>query len=158
MNFRYHMILLATLLATWFLLSGYTRALLLGLGLLSCIFCHAVYHRIRAETGLGAIALAPMPLARYTAWLLLEIVKSNISVIRAIVSGRNLCPRIFDIPTSNLNELGQVIYANSITLTPGTVSTQVAEGKIRVHGLLKGAESGLADNRMRTRVEQLVSD
>ena len=156
MNFRHHIILLTVLLTTWFLLSGHTTALLIGLGLLSCVICQAVYHRVRTETGLTGISLAPLSLIRYTGWLLIEIVKSNFAVIRAIVSGRDISPKIFEVETLNLNELGQVIYANSITLTPGTVSTEISEGKIKVHGLLAGAENSLADNRMQAQVQKLV--
>ncbi len=157
MNFRQHIILLATLLTTWFLLSGHTAALLIGLGLLSCAISQIIYHRVRAETGLTGISLAPLSLVRYTGWLLVEIVKSNFAVIRAIVSSRDISPEIFEVETADLNETGQIIYANSITLTPGTVSTDLTEGKIQVHGLLEGAESSFSDNRMLTQVQKLVS-
>ncbi len=157
MTVRHHIALLAILLTTWLLLSGYTKALLIGLGLLSCLVCQAIYHRIRIESGLAGLSLAALPWMRYIAWLLIEIVKSNFVVMRAIVSGRGISPKMFDVPASDLNEPGQVIYANSITLTPGTVSVDVMEGKIRVHGLLKGSKSGFSDNRMRTRVGKLVS-
>ncbi len=158
MSFRHHIILFVGLLATWFLLSGHTSGLLVGLGLLSCVLCQAVYHRVRTETGLTGISLAPLPLLRYTGWLLIEIAKSNFVVVRAIVSGRNISPEIFEVETSDLNELGQVIYANSITLTPGTVSTDVTEGKIQVHGLFEDADNSFADHRMLDRVRKLVSD
>ncbi len=159
MNVRQHIFLLVVLLATWTLLSGHSHesALLAGLGLLSCVICQVIYHRVRTGTGLTGIPLAPLPLTRYTGWLLVEIVQSNFAVIRAIVSGRDVSPQIFEVETPGLNETGQVIYANSITLTPGTVSTDLTEGKIQVHGLLKGAESGFADNRMLTQVRKLVS-
>ncbi len=159
MNFRHHITLLTVLLTTWFLLSGlsHTSGLLFGLGLLSCVICLIIYHRIHTETGLTALSLAPLPLLRYTGWLLLEIVKSNFVVIRAIVTGQRISPQIFEVETSTLDELGQVIYANSITLTPGTVSTDVTEGKIQVHGLLEDAEGSFSDNRMLERVRKLVS-
>ena len=157
MTIRHHILLLTVLVATWFLLSGHYTALLTVLGLLSCAICQAVYHRIRVDTGLTGISLNPLLLIKYTGWLLTEIVKSNFAVISAIASGRDISPQIFEVETSTLNELGQVIYANSITLTPGTVSTDVTEGKIQVHGLLKGAESGFTDNRMLAQVRKLVS-
>ena len=157
MTIRHHILLLMVLVATWFLLSGHYTALLTVLGLLSCAICQAVYHRIRTDTGLTRISLNPLLLIKYIGWLLVEIVKSNIAVISAIVSGRDISPKIFEVETLNLNELGQVIYANSITLTPGTVSTKITEGKIQVHGLLAGAENRLADNRMQAQVQKLVS-
>ena len=159
MSFRHHIILFAVLLATWFLLSGYshTSGLLFGLGLLSCVICQVIYHRVRTETTLNDISLTPLSLVRYNGWLLIEIVKSNFAVIRAIVTGQNISPQIFELETPGLDETGQVIYANSITLTPGTVSMDVTEGKIQVHGILKGAERSFADNRMLTQVRKLVS-
>ena len=157
MTIRHHILLLMVLVATWFLLSGHYTALLTVLGLLSCAICQAVYHRIRTDTGLTRISLNPLLLIKYIGWLLTVIVKSNIAVISAIVSGRDISPKIFEVETLNLNELGQVIYANSITLTPGTVSTKITEGKIQVHGLLAGAENSLADNRMQAQVQKLVA-
>lgn len=158
MNLRHHIRLIIILAAVWLLLSGHYTVLLIGLGSLSCAICGVLYHRISTESKLSGISLDPLPLAKYTVWLLIEIIKSNLAVIRAILSGENISPKIFEVETSNLDEPGQVIYANSITLTPGTVSTDISEGKIQVHGLLAGAEDSFADNEMRARIQKLISD
>ena len=54
--------------------------------------------------------------------------------------------------TKGLDEIGKVIYANSITLTPGTVSVEVNESSIRVHALLASTRSDLEGNSMRDMV------
>ena len=59
---------------------------------------------------------------------------------------------------SQTSDLGQVIYANSITLTPGTISVDVANGEILVHALsFEGAET-LMEGEMDHRVTKMVGE
>ena len=53
------------------------------------------------------------------------------------------------------SELGNTIFANSITLTPGTVALDVRGGSILVHALTDEAAAGLADGVMDSRVSRL---
>src|SRR3546814_8150937 len=97
------------------------------------------------QLGFGALTYWP--------WLLLEIVKSNIDVARRILDpALPISPTMIRVKASQKTELGRVIYANSITLTPGTVSVQLADGTIEVHSLTaEGAES-LEEGEMDRRV------
>jgi multicomponent Na+:H+ antiporter subunit E len=80
--------------------------------------------------------------------------------LRALTPGRKprVSPRLFDVPTSQKSDLGRVLYANSITLTPGTVSIRVCGNKITVHAIAEDVaeelEKGTMD-RMVTRFEGL---
>jgi multicomponent Na+:H+ antiporter subunit E len=51
--------------------------------------------------------------------------------------------------------MGQVIYANSITLTPGTVTTSLSEGVLEVHALTREAAESLLEGDMDRRVAAL---
>ncbi len=89
----------------------------------------------------------------YWPWLLWEIVKSNLQVARIILSPRlEISPELIKVPTSQGSDLGRVIYANSITLTPGTVSIYVWSEAIEVHALNRdfaaGVETGDMDRRV----------
>lgn len=85
----------------------------------------------------------------YIPWLLWEIVKANIDVTRMILSPKlNLSPTIIEVEAPQKSELGQTIYANSITLTPGTVSIDLVGGKVIVHAITKEMAQGLADSDM----------
>ena len=90
---------------------------------------------------------------RYLPWLLWEIVKANIDVARRVIHPNlPIAPSLFDAPVSQQTDLGQALYANSITLTPGTVSVDLGPGVIRVHALHDGAADGVLEGEMDKRV------
>ena len=66
-----------------------------------------------------------------------------------------IAPRVFRVKTSQRTELGQVIYANSITLTPGTVSINLFDDEIEVHALTVAGAAGLEEGTMDRRVTEL---
>ena len=83
--------------------------------------------------------------------------RSNIKVARHILSPRlPIDPRTITVEAGQKDELDQVVYANSITLTPGTVSLRLHEGEITVHALTaefaKDVESGEMQRRVRRQV------
>ena len=136
------------------MLSGYfTEPLLLGLGVASVLFVVFVTYRKRALDPEGhPVHLMPRVLV-YWPWLLKEIVIANIDVAKAIVrSPMAIEPTVFTVTGSQQSELGRVIYANSITLTPGTVTIDLVDDKLTVHALtragLEGVESGEMDRRI----------
>ena len=92
----------------------------------------------------------------YWLWLGYEIVKANIDVTKQILSpSLPIAPTVFRLKASQRDELGQVIYANSITLTPGTVTMDIHDGVFTVHALHKDAADDLALGDMDRRVTAL---
>jgi multicomponent Na+:H+ antiporter subunit E len=93
----------------------------------------------------------------YVPWLMKEIFKSNLDVAwRAVKPGPvDVDPKIFDTPTTQETDLGRVIYANSITLTPGTVSIWVHGRAITVHAIAEEAADALGGGEMDRRVTRL---
>ena len=93
----------------------------------------------------------------YAPWLFKEIFKSNLDVARrSLAPGRvDVGPQFFDTPTTQRSDLGRVIYANSITLTPGTVSVWVHGRAITVHAIAEEVADGLAEGEMDRRVTWL---
>ena len=146
--------LFAGLFVTWCLLSGHYSGLLLTLGAVSCGVAVVLYLQVRKGTQ-GKVAIGIPGLLIYTAWLFKEIVKSAIAVLIAVLDKRRRFPEFFEVSTGNLNETGRVMYANSITLTPGTVSTRVGEESILVHGVIPGARQDLGSGEMLRRVAAL---
>ena len=146
------------LAAIWLLLSGYYTALLLGLGALSCALVVALCRHMGIVDPEGHPNHLFLGLLLYIPWLLWEICKSNIDIARRILDPKlPIAPRIFKIKTSQKSHLGQVIYANSITLTPGTVSVEVEEGEITVHALTGETADALLEgsmDRLVTRLER----
>ena len=93
----------------------------------------------------------------YWPWLLVEIVKANIDVVRRVLSpSLPVSPTMLRVKASQKSDLGQVIYANSITLTPGTISVDVANGEILVHALSREGAEDLVGGEMDRRVVRMV--
>jgi multicomponent Na+:H+ antiporter subunit E len=137
------------LFALWLGLSGHMDALLLGLGLVSTAL--AVFLAIRMELldrESYPFHLKPS-LFRHLIFLMREIAIANIDVARRILSpGPPISPRLVRVPAKQRSTLGKVIYANSITLTPGTVSLRLDDDSILVHALTREGAEDLASGRM----------
>ena len=118
----------------WLLLSGHYDPLLLSLGLLSCALCLYVTWKANFidNEGLPLHLLVRLPV--YTIWLFKEIIKANIDTAKIIILN-NPNPQNFRVKSTQKTEAGKVMYANSITLTPGTVTTQLDEDVLEVHAL-----------------------
>ena len=92
----------------------------------------------------------------YYAWLIKEIVLSNLLVVKHIWLGNNSISPVFStITASQKTDIGKVIYANSITLTPGTVTVNLEDDKFLVHALLQESIKDLETGEMDRRVTQL---
>jgi multicomponent Na+:H+ antiporter subunit E len=139
--------------AGWLLLSGYFQILLLSLGAASVTFCVWIAVRMDVIDHEGVPLHITWAGLRYVPWLISEIIKANIDVARRVISpSLPIAPSLFDAPVSQKTDLGQVLYANSITLTPGTVAVDLDPGVIRVHALHDGAAAGVLDGEMDRRI------
>ncbi len=151
--------LFVLLFLTWLLLSGLYTGLLLGLGVLSCLLVVAVCRRMQIVDLEGHPNHLVIGMLRYMPWLLWAIVKANIDVARRIVHPRlPVSPRVIRVAASQKTHLGQVVYANSITLTPGTVAVETGEGTIEVHALTGEAAEEVRSGDMDGRVTDLEGE
>jgi multicomponent Na+:H+ antiporter subunit E len=140
----------------WLLWSGHLEPLLLGYGAASCALVLWLSLRMRLidPESVPHHLLGGMVL--YIPWLLLEIAKANLHVARVILTpSLPIRPRVIRVRATQQSELGNAIFANSITLTPGTVALDVRGGSILVHALTDRAAAGLADGVMDSRVSRL---
>ena len=92
----------------------------------------------------------------YYLWLTKEIIQANITVIKHIWLGKkSISPTLKKIKISQQTDMGKVIYANSITLTPGTVAIDLVDDEIIVHALLYKDVESLEIGEMDRRVTML---
>ena len=151
--------LFVALCVGWILWSGYFKPLLLGLGLASALLCTYLALRMRRADGEGSqfkILQHVHQLATYWPWLLLEIAKSNVEVAKIILSGKmNIDPVMIRLKAGQATEMGQVIYGNSITLTPGTITVDIEDGELLVHALAQSGADGLHEGEMDRRITAL---
>ena len=155
-----HAISLGTALAVlWALLSGMFEPLLLGLGIASVVLTVWIAHKMDVVDHEGhPIHLGPRALL-YFPWLGLEIVKSNWDVAKIILSPRmKIQPHIFKTKASQLSDVGLTAYANSITLTPGTVTISMDDDAMfEIHALTHAAREGVESLDMDRRCTAMES-
>ena len=143
----------------WWLLSGIFKPLLLGLGLVSVLLVVAAAHRMQIVDREGHPVHLLLRAVRYWIWLAREIVKSNLDVVRVILDpALPISPVVFRAKASQRTELGIAIYANSITLTPGTLTTWLEGDEIEVHALTREMARDVLSGEMDRRVTHLEGD
>ena len=145
-----HIISLGVVLfALWLGLSGHLTPLMLSLGLISTLLTVYIAHRMDVVDHETYPAHMTALLVRFWIFLAREIVLANIDVIKRIFKpGKNISPQLFELPVQQKTDLSRVIYANSITLTPGTVSVNLNKDSVTVHSLSKEAARDLCSGRM----------
>ncbi len=128
-------------------MSGHYTLLITSLGLLSCLLC--IYLTIKGKfLDNETIPVYFFPrLLQYTIWLVKEIFLSNIETAKVILF-KTEDPEIFTVKCSQKTNEGKVTYANSITLTPGTVTTQISKDIIEVHALNKNFGDDIRSSNM----------
>ena len=142
------------LLILWLLMSGHYTFLITTLGVLSCIFCVYLAKRAKLIDDEGLPLIFFPRLTNYLLWLFREIVNSNISTAKAIITGK-IDPEIFTVKVSQISEVGKVTYANSITLTPGTVTTQINKNTFEIHALNSDFGDDVRSGQMDKKVKWL---
>ena len=142
------------LFVLWLLLSGhYDSPLLLTLGVISSIAVVFIAQRMDVIDHECVPLQVRFGFIGYLAWLTKEIILANIAVAKIILSpSLPLGPLLFRVKTSQNTDVGRVIYANSITLTPGTVSVEVEDGDIIVHAISGDLARDTANGDMDRRV------
>lgn len=120
----------------WLGLSGLYKPLILTLGAISIILSLLLAARFRTLDAESAPYFRLPSIFSYWLWLMVEIVKANWSVIKACLrADLDIDPALIKIKTSCQSDLAKVTFANSITLTPGTVTISVDGDKMLVHAL-----------------------
>ena len=142
-----------TLSLLWLGLSGHVEPLMLAIGVASVFLVLFITLRMEAvDHARYPIHLTPS-LFRFWRYLVREIILSNIDVIRRILTpGKSISPQMITLPLPQKSDLAKVMYANAITLTPGTVSVQLDRDTIMVHALSKEAADALKTGDMASRV------
>lgn len=130
--------LVMALALLWFGLSGETSPFFLGLSVIAILLTLLLSARLKV-IGRDASPYHRAPqLLLYMGWLVVEIVKANVAVIMRVLGPRHaIDPAVVRLRTRARTDLGKALFANSITLTPGTVSVDVDGDKVLVHALVR---------------------
>ncbi len=139
----------------WLLLSGFFTPFLVTVGALAAVGIVMLGRRMDVIDHEGHPIHLTWRALGYWPWLLKEIAKSAWEVSRIIVHpALPISPTLVRAKTSQKTAVGVVTYANSITLTPGTISIDVKPDEILVHALTRDGATGLLAGEMDRRVRR----
>jgi multicomponent Na+:H+ antiporter subunit E len=145
--------LAAFLFVFWLALSGHYTPVLIGAGAVCSVLCVMAAIRLRAADAEGH----PIELFRgaltYLPWLGWEIAKSAWTVTKIVLHPRPpISPTMTTVRASQKSTAGIATYANSITLTPGTITVGVDDNVLTVHALTRDGALDLEGGGMDRRV------
>ena len=147
------------LAAAWLLWSGLYKPLLLGLGAFSCALVVYVSLRMRLFEYSFFTLKFGWRLLGYWAWLAKEIVKSSLQVTRAVLSpGLDISPTVAEVDAQSRHPVDIATLGNCITLTPGTLTMRIRDGRLIVHALTREGAEDVLEGEMNRRVAALRED
>ena len=144
----YQLLTFILLLVNWIIFSGVLDAFHLGLGVICCGFVAWLSTDLvfgNTSKGLRARLVEAFRFIGYAAWLLWQVVLANIHVLKLAFSqnDRATHPRIIRFKTSLKSDFARYVFANSITLTPGTVTMSLVGDEFVVHAIDKAVADEL---------------
>jgi multicomponent Na+:H+ antiporter subunit E len=145
--------LFAFLFAFWLALSGHYTLFLIAMGVTSAALATLAAHRMRIIDSEGHPVHVLGRALTYFPWLAWEIVKSAWGVTLIIVKpGLPISPTMTVVKGRQMTSTGLATYANSITLTPGTITVGVHGNELTVHALTAAGARDLEQGGMDARV------
>jgi multicomponent Na+:H+ antiporter subunit E len=139
----------------WLALSGHYTQFLVGIGIASSLLCLVLANRMGTVDAEGVPIQLTLGAVTYIPWLLWEIVKAAWAVTRIIIDPRlPISPTMTRIRATQATPTGINVYANSITLTPGTITTGVENNMLTVHAIVGDGADDLEGGGMDARVSR----
>lgn len=153
-GFLSRLLVFLIMLVFWVIFSGMFDAFHLTLGVICCALVSLMSADLfipdmqrEHKTGKAFRMLAYLP------WLIYQIVLANLHVVRMVMQPSKIKPQVVTIKPALKSDLSQVMLANSITLTPGTITMDIDEdGTFYVHALSQPVADDLLTGEMEKRV------
>lgn len=144
------------LYAFWMLLSGYFEPFLLAAGAGSALAVVLLAGRMKIVDREGHPIQMIASVVLYWPWLIKEIAKSAWAVSKIILDPKlPISPVLVRFKPTQRSQVGLATHANSITLTPGTITVEATQDEFLVHGLTRGSGAGVIDSEMDRRVSKV---
>ena len=152
----------------WLILSGHYNITYISLGVLSAglvtfltndLFYSLFNHSGKKVTSARLAFLQSWRFLIYIPWLLSRIIKANLQVAYLILHPRMpINPALLQYRTRLRRSISQVILANSITLTPGTVTVSLEDGRYIIHTLVPSSAREILEARMQNKVGAIFNE
>jgi multicomponent Na+:H+ antiporter subunit E len=148
------------LLGTWLVLSGQFDSFHITLGLACCLLVSYFSHDLLFPVfEWGKSSTVFFRFMSYLPWLFYQILLANLHVAKMVLHPRMpINPGIVEFKTKLKSGLAMTTLANSITLTPGTITIDIRDGKYYVHALTKKVTDDLLSGEMENRVASIYDE
>ena len=157
----YPIVVFFLLFLNWIVLSGKFDAFHLGLGLVSCLIVTYLSHDLLfhdRRKGLKARLLETWSFLRYLPWITWEVVKANMHVFKLAMTQKGseeMSPRVVTFETYLKTDFAKFVLANSITLTPGTITMLIRKDVFHVHTMSQFLEDDLLSGAIEQKVAEV---
>jgi multicomponent Na+:H+ antiporter subunit E len=154
----YRLSIFLLLCGIWIVFSGQFDRFHLTLGVLSAAFITAISSEflfVDRSKSFGERLLQIIRLPWFLLWMLYQILLSNIHILRLALSPGELPevePSLVRIKTKLKTDFGKWMLANSITLTPGTITISIKGDEMLIHSISKTTTSGVLDDEMERKI------
>lgn len=145
----------------WVIFSGQFDAFHLTLGFLSSVLITVIssdFLFADRSRSLGKRIREACLFPGYFLWLLYQILLSNIHVLKLALSPRGMNevePSVVRIKTKLKTDFGKYVLANSITLTPGTITIDMQDDELIIHSISEHTAAGVKDEAMERRISKV---
>ena len=158
--------LLAIMLCLWFIMSEIFELKFIVFGVAACVFISLYclnslkFAGLKSDNTYFILHINPFRFLAYFAWLIIEIVKSALAVSWIVLTGsKKIDPEIIWFKADYDNPGARALLANSITLTPGTVTVDIYDdGTYSVHALNYEFAEGLLEGVMQKKIASLYNE
>jgi len=145
----------------WMIFSGMFEPLLLWLGVISSLIVAAMTHELIFPCPSWSYIRYILGFLVYVPWLIWQVFQANIHLMKLVFHPRMMeliDPHIVTFQTSLRQELSLVALANSITLTPGTITISADPGgRFEVHAIDRQTGAGVPGS-MGEKLERIFED
>ena len=149
------------LFLNWVVLSGKFDAFHLGLGVVSCLIVTYLSHDLLyhdRKKGLERRLLEAWSFLRYLPWIIWEVVKANLHVFKLAMTKEGfeeMSPRVVTFETGLKTDFAKFVLANSITLTPGTITMLIRGDVFHIHTMSQFLEDDLLTGAIERKVAEV---
>ena len=144
----------------WVILSGNFDRFHLSAGIICSLVASYMFHGLLfSNVRIGDIKVIAWRFILYIPWLIKQIVMANIHVASLVLNpSLPIDPKIIKFKTRLETDISNVTLANSITLTPGTITVDIRDGEFYVHALSKKVAEDLNEGEMEDRVAHIFME
>lgn len=146
------------LLIFWFVFSGQFDLFHGSLGVVSCALVAFLSHDLLFARRGGNGVQTFVRFSLYVPWLVYQVILANLHVAKLVLMPSGIKPQIVTVKSKLKSDMSKVAFANSITLTPGTITMDIIDGEFHVHALSQAVADDLLSGEMENRVARVFDE